>query len=544
MDNENKIFDEETAESAEPAVVVTKSKKSFLKPLIISVSILLALAIVGVAAYAVLAHFLLFPNFATALGNTLESKLDIGTEFDIAKLIDGGKITVEAEGMDGKTEDASFTLSYNKNGYVANAVLDRYEIDLALTEKGMAYSSNKLNGGKAYGIAFKNIEQTLEGSALYYRNDGDFALSKDEFKAKLEALEALAADDKQLKKDLLAVYSEIDKAFEDSEISEYKSAYGGIKIKGETRDARAQIYSFDGKDLARFLADAAERFDDPSDKLEEAVERLSKNEIFELISSYIGYRVEDAESLAELLDKLSDSVKANLGDADFDLVVGYVGRCVSVLQLKITEGEDSTMIMLDFGAKPKLEYKIDLSLENTTGGVKTKVALGYNVNTTDDGRRAVVKLGNYAYTDAKRGYYEMSGSEISLDFCGKDEVSFVVKTVEEVFDENLDKPAVWKTTDMEALFEYTDSRDEIVLELKKVTADTKDETPKGDYKITISTKPDAVKLPKYEKVFKMSERDYEDYREEVNDFLKDLRKDESSGMEMIPEDFDLSKYFK
>ena len=88
MDNENKIFDEEGAESAEPSVVVTKSKKSFLKPLIISASILLALAIVGVAAYAVLAQFLLFPNFATALGNTLESKLDIGTEFDVGKLID------------------------------------------------------------------------------------------------------------------------------------------------------------------------------------------------------------------------------------------------------------------------------------------------------------------------------------------------------------------------------------------------------------------------------------------------------------------------
>ena len=113
---------------------------------------------------------------------------------EAALLIDGGKITVEAEGMDGNTEDASFTLSYNKNGYVASTVLDRYEIDLALTEKGMAYSSNKLNGGKAYGIAFKNIEQTLEGSALYYRNDGDFALSKDEFKAKLEAMGGYTLD--------------------------------------------------------------------------------------------------------------------------------------------------------------------------------------------------------------------------------------------------------------------------------------------------------------------------------------------------------------
>lgn len=544
MNRDNKDISEENAESTEPAVVVTKSKKIFLKPLIISASILLALAIVGVAAYAVLAHFVLFPNFATALGNTLESKLDIGTEFDIAKLIDGGKITFEAEGMDGATEDASFTLSYNKNVYVANAVLDNYEIDLALTEKGMAYSSNKFNGGKAYGISFENIEQTLENSALYYENDGDLALTKDEFNAKLEALEALAADDKQIKKDLFAVYSEIAKAFEDSEISEYKSAYGKIKVKGDTRNARSQIYSFDGKALARFLSDAAERFDDPSDKLEDAVERLAKNEIFELISSYIGYRVEDAESLAKLLDKLSDSVKVNLGDAEFDLVIGYVGRYVSIVKFKITDGEDSTLLMLDFGAKPKLEYKVEFLLENTKGGVKSKLALDYGVNLTDDGRRAVLNIYNYACTDAKRGYYVMNESEISLDFRGKNEVSFIVKTVEEVFNKNLDRPEVRKTADMEALLEYTDSRDELVLELRKVTSDTKDETPKGDYKITVSTKPNAVKLPNFEKVFEMSESDYENYREEVNEFLKSLRKDESSGMEMIPEYFDLSKYFK
>ena len=77
-----------------------------------------------------------------------------------------------------------------------------------------------------------------------------------------------------------------------------------------------------------------------------------------------------------------------------------------------------------------------------------------------------------------------------------------------------------------------------------MTEGGKDTTPKGDYRIIISTKPDSVKLPKYEKVFNMSERDYEDYRDDVADFLKDLKTEEYDGMGMIPENFDLSQYFK
>ena len=141
--------------------------------------------------------------------------------------------------------------------------------------------------------------------------------------------------------------------------------------------------------------------------------------------------------------------------------------------------------------------------------------------------------------------YEMEGSEIYLDFNHKEgEVSFVTETVEEKFGRGLEKAAVWRTVESEALFEYTDSKNELTLELKKVTEGGKDTTPKGDYRIIISTKPDSVKLPKYEKVFNMSERDYEDYRDDVADFLKDLKTDEYDGMGMIPENFDLSQYFK
>ena len=544
MDNENKNINEENV-TEEPAVVVEKKKKRFIKPLIICVSILVALAIVGVAVYAVLAQFVLFPSFASALGNTLEAKLDIGTEFRVDKLIDGGKITVEAEGMDGKTEDASFTLSYNKNGYVASTVLDRYEIDIAMTDKGMAYSSNKLNDGESYGISFKNIEETLENSALYYRNDGDYALTKDEFKAKLKTLEALAEDDERIKKDLLIICSEFAKAFDESEMSEYEVAYGGIKMNGETRKARAQIYSFTLKDLTHFLSDAAERFEDPSTKVEEAVERLAKTEVAALIGDYLGYRVSDCDDLSELLDKIADSLKANFDGAKFNFVVGYVGRAVSVIQIKITKDGDPITLTLDFGENPTQEYKIGLSVENTVGNEKTKVYVGYDVIETDDGLRAKARVGNYIYSDVKNGYYEMEGSEIYLDFNHKEgEVSFVTETVEEKFGRGLEKAAVWRTVESEALFEYTDSKNELTLELKKVTEGGKDTTPKGDYRIIISTKPDSVKLPKYEKVFNMSERDYEDYRGDVADFLKDLKTDEYDGMGMIPENFDLSQYFK
>lgn len=551
MENENNNINEYNATeeivpvTEEPTVVVVKKKKRFVKPLIICASILVVLAIVGVAVYAVLTQFLLFPNFASALGNTLESKLDIGTEFRVDKLIDGGKITVEAEGMDGNTEDASFTLSYNKNGYVASTVLDRYEIDVAMTEKGMAYSSNKLNDGESYGISFKNIEETLENSALYYRNDGDYALTKDEFKAKLKTLEALAEDDERIKKDLLILYSEFAKAFDESEMSEHETAYGGIKVNGETRKARAQIYSFTAKDLTNFLSDAAERFEDSSDKVEAAVERLAKTEAAALIGDYLGYRVSDCDDLAELLDKIADSLKVNLDGAKFDLVIGYVGRAVSVIQLKITKDEKPTILMIDFGENPTREYKIEFTVENTIGNEKNKVYLGYDVTETDDGLKAKARFGNYIYSDAKKGYYEMNGSEIYLDFNHKEnEVALVTETVDERFGEGLEKAAVWRTVESETLFEYTDSKNELKLELKKVTEGGEDVTPKGDYTIIISTKPDRVKLPKYEKVFNMSERDYEDYREEVAEFLQDLKSDENDGMEMIPEDFDLSKYFK
>ena len=457
MDNENKNINEENV-TEEPAVVVEKKKRRFIKPLIICVSILVALAIVGVAVYAVLAQFVLFPSFASALGNTLEAKLDIGTEFRVDKLIDGGKITVEAEGMDGKTEDASFTLSYNKNGYVASTVLDRYEIDIALTDKGMAYSSNKLNDGESYGISFKNIEETLENSALYYRNDGDYALTKDEFKAKLKTLEALAEDDERIKKDLLIICSEFAKAFDESEMSEYEVAYGGIKMNGETRKARAKIYSFTLKDLTHFLSDAAERFEDPSTKVEEAVERLAKTEVAALIGDYLGYRVSDCDDLSELLDKIADSLKANFDGAKFNFVVGYVGRAVSVIQIKITKDGDPITLTLDFGENPTQEYKIGLTVENTVGNEKTKVYVGYDVIETDDGLKAKVRVGNYIYSDVKNGYYEMEGSEIYLDFNHKEgEVSFVTETVEEKFGRGLEKAAVWRTVESEALFEYTDS---------------------------------------------------------------------------------------
>lgn len=555
MSEENKNFNEENIEentaeqgsrdSEEPKVTVARKKRCVAKLAVICASIILLLALIGAAAYTALSYFVLFPSFTAALGNTLESKLDIGSEFKLSDLLDGGRITVEAEGMDGNTEDATFDLSYNSDGYVASVKLDRYEIDLAMTEKGMAYSSNKLNDGDAYGIEFKNIEQTLEGSALYYRNDGDYALTKDEFKAKLKSLEALAQDDDRVLRDLAILYDEISKAFEQSEMSEYDVAYGGIKIEDETRRARAKIYSFDAKDIAEFLEDAAERFEDASGKVEGAVERLAKTEIFELIATYIGYRVEDSDDLAELLEKLADAIDVNLDGASFDLVIGYVGRAVSVIQFKITADGDHTVVTLDFGADPMHEYRMSLSIVNVIGNGKTKTDIRYDVIGTDNGRRAKITLGNYVYTDSKKGLYEMDGTELYLDFDEKEgEVALVVNTVEEVFDGRIDEAVVWKTTDKEILFEYSDSRSELVLELVKATSEKKDVTPKGDYKITVSTKPDAVKLPKFENVFKMSERDYERYREDVDDFYKDLYLSESDGVEMIPEDFDVSRYFK
>jgi hypothetical protein len=41
----------------------------------------------------------------------------------------------------------------------------------------------------------------------------------------------------------------------------------------------------------------------------------------------------------------------------------------------------------------------------------------------------------------------------------------------------------------------------------------------------------------------MSERDYKDYREEVDEFKGKLRADEFSGMGMIPEMFSFETYF-
>ena len=537
--------DENNNLNKEPAVSVVKKAVRFPKPLIICAAILLALVLIGSVAYAALAHFILFPNFASALGNTLESKLDIGTEFRIDKLIDGGKITLEAGNMDGDTENASFSLSYDAKGYIASAVLDSYEIDIAMTDKGMAYSSNKLHSGKSYGISFENIEESLTNSALYYENDGDYALTKDEFKAKLKTLEALAEDSERIKKDLFILYSEFSTVLEDSTLSEYGVAYGGIKLNGETRKARAQIYSFDTNDIIKFLSDAAERFEDPSAKVEDAVERLAKTEAAGLIGDYLGYRVSDCDDLARLLRKLAHSLKANYDGAHFDLVIGYVGRAVSVIQLKISDGTALNTVTADFGAGPTRERKIDITAESAVGNEKSKIYLGYDLTETETGTSAKIKFDSYVYSDAKKGYYRMDGKEICIDFDnGKRELAFVMSTVEERYAKELEKPMVRKNTDAEILFACSDRSGELALELRKVTEDGKEVTPTGDYRIIIATKPDALKLPKYEKVFNMSQQEYEDYRGEVERFLEDLEADEADGMEMIPEDFDLSKYFK
>jgi hypothetical protein len=568
MDNENKNINEENVgeeavnetpvtnnasqENEEPEIIESatpkkRKKKRFLKPLVICTSILLVLVILAGAAYAVLAHFVLFPDFAMAMGNTLKSKLDIGTEFDFLKLVDGGTVEVEAENMDGRTEDLSFLLNYNDSGYNANIKLDKYEMDLAFTEKGLAYSSNKLNDGQAYGISFKNIEKTLEESVLHHRSDSDYALEKDDFKKKVKQLQRLAesaSGSKQAEKDLKIIYGEIAKAFDESAISEYDTARGGVKIDGEIRQARSQVYNFKTKDISKFLDNVAERFDEPSAKVEKAVERFGETEIAEAFASYIGYSLNDSEDMADLFEKLADMVDANFAGCKFNVVVAYVGQSVSVMQIKITNGDNVTMIQADFGEQPKRSYGVDISIEALSNNVKTKTVISYDVVSIEDGRRARLEMLNYVYSDAKAGFYEMSGVQLNLKFNEeKEEVTFSFVNINELMEKGIEEPVVRKTTAMEILCEYEDTSSKLAIDFKNIKINGKESDDVGDIKITVSNKTPSVKLPKFERVFEMSERDYKDYREEVDKFKGKLRADELNGMGMIPEMFSFETYF-
>jgi hypothetical protein len=214
------------------------------------------------------------------------------------------------------------------------------------------------------------------------------------------------------------------------------------------------------------------------------------------------------------------------------------------MQIKITNGDNVTMIQADFGEQPKRSYGVDISIEALSNNVKTKTVISYDVVSIEDGRRARLEMLNYVYSDAKAGFYEMSGVQLNLKFNEeKEEVTFSFVNINELMEKGIEEPVVRKTTAMEILCEYEDTSSKLAIDFKNIKINGKESDDVGDIKITVSNKTPSVKLPKFERVFEMSERDYKDYREEVDKFKGKLRADELSGMSMIPEMFSFETYF-
>lgn len=536
-------FVADTAVSKNGKVKVEKAKKQ-KKPLnkkalkcvaIIAAALILASAL-GFGIVAALNNFLFIPDADVALENALEAKLDIGTKFDISDLLDRGKIEFVADDMSDAglySDTVTQTILYNKDGASVNATFDNQEFNFVFNKKGAAFNAQKFESDKYYGFSFDDIAGQLDGSFLNPDNDSINALSDDEYKELLDTLgdfEYVLENESKCKKDAKTVRKALEEAFEESTLSESETSYGGLVVSGEARYARSVIYNFNSGDILDYAEKLAAKFDSPSPELSGAVENLlTIGDTRAMLESAVGGSIEDCEDIAEVFADIAELLETKDDDWSARLVLAYVGRAFTAIQLRVVDEEQDVLAVIDFGKNPARDKKLSIRVDvNEESGVFSSFFADYGVEKEDGKGIATLSFGTEVHDDPYSNDYDKTTAIYRMIFdssAGKATLTGSEET-EHLF--GGDEPIIDETQLFEITFNLEDSFGSLSLELDGISSEFGEEEFLGSYKLTLSKYYGWIKLPEYENVLLMDADDYDELDADLDEYFAEF-KDEYIG---------------
>ena len=536
-------FVADTAVSKNGKVKAEKAKKQ-KKPLnkkalkcvaIIAAALILASAL-GFGIVAALNNFLFIPDADVALENALEAKLDIGTKFDISDLLDRGKIEFVADDMSDAglySDTVTQTILYNKDGASVNATFDNQEFNFVFNKKGAAFNAQKFESDKYYGFSFDDIAGQLDSSFLNPDNDSINALSDDEYKEILDTLgdfEYVLENESKCKKDAKTVKKALEEAFEESTLSESETSYGGLVVSGEARYARSVIYNFNNGDILDYAEKLAAKFDSPSPELSGAVENLlTIGETRAMLESAVGGSIEDCEDIAEVFSDIAELIEAKDDDWSARLVLAYVGRAFTAIQLRVVDEEQDVLAVIDFGKNPARDKKLSIRVDvNEESGVFSSFFADYGVEKEDGKGIATLSFGTEVHDDPYSNDYDKTTAIYRMIFdssAGKATLTGSEET-EHLF--GGDEPIIDETQLFEITFNLEDSLGSLSLELDGISSQFGEEEFLGSYKLTLSKYYGRIKLPEYENILLMDADDYDELDADLDEYFAEF-KDEYIG---------------
>ena len=520
------------------------NKKALKCVAIIAAALILASAL-GFGTMAALNNFLFIPDADVALENALEAKLDIGTKFDISDLLERGKIELVADDMSDTglySDTVTQTILYNKDGASVNATFDNQEFNFVFNKKGAAFNAQKFEADQYYGFSFDDIAGQLDGSFLNPDNDSANALSDDEYEELLAAVrdfEYILENERKYKKDAETVIKALEEAFEESTLSESEISYGGLVVSGEARYARSVIYNFNNGDILDYAEKLAAKFDSPSPELSEAVENLlSIDDTRDAIETAVGGSIEDCGDIAEVFGDIAELLETKDDDWSARLVLAYVGRAFTAIQLRVVDEEQDVLAVVDFGKNPARDKEISIRVDvNEKSGVSSSFFADYGVEKEDGKGIATLSFGTEVHDDPYSDDYDKTTAIYRMTFdssAGKATLTGSEET-EHLFGGS--EPMTDESQLFEITFNLEDSFGSLSLELDGISSEFGEEEFLGSYKLTLSKYYGWIKLPEYENVLLMDTDDYDELDADFAEYFEEFKS------EYIGSAFDLTDLF-
>ena len=520
------------------------NKKALKCVAIIAAALILASAL-GFGTMAALNNFLFIPDADVALENALEAKLDIGTKFDISDLLERGKIELVADNMSDTglySDTVTQTILYNKDGASVNATFDNQEFNFVFNKKGAAFNAQKFEADQYYGVSFDDIEGQLDGSFLNPDNDSANALSDDEYEELLGAVsdfEYILENERKYEKDAETVRKALEEAFDESTLSESEISYGGLVVSGEARYARSVIYNFNNGDILDYAEKLAAKFDSPSPELSEAVENLlSIDDTRDAIETAVGGSIEDCGDIAEVFGDIAELLETKDADWSARLVLAYVGRAFTAIQLRVVDEEQDVLAVVDFGKNPARDKEISIRVDvNEKSGVSSSFFADYGVEKEDGKGIATLSFGTEVHDDPYSDDYDKTTAIYRMTFdssAGKATLTGSEET-EHLFGGS--EPMTDESQLFEITFNLEDSFGSLSLELDGISSEFGEEEFLGSYKLTLSKYYGWIKLPEYENVLLMDADDYDELDADFDEYFEEFKS------EYIGSAFDLTDLF-
>ena len=506
------------------------NKKALKCVAIIAAALILASAL-GFGTMAALNNFLFIPDADVALENALEAKLDIGTKFDISDLLERGKIELVADDMSDTglySDTVTQTILYNKDGASVNATFDNQEFNFVFNKKGAAFNAQKFESDKYYGFSFDDIAGQLDGSFLNPDNDSANALSDDEYEELLGAVrdfEYILENERKYEKDAETVRKALKEAFEESTLSESEISYGGLVVSGEARYARSVIYNFNNGDILDYAEKLAAKFDSPSPELSEAVENLlSIDDTRDAIETAVGGSIEDCGDIAEVFGDIAELLETKDDDWSARLVLAYVGRAFTAIQLRVVDEEQDVLAVVDFGKNPARDKEISIRVDvNEKSGVTSSFFADYGVEKEDGKGIATLSFGTEVHSDPYSDDYDKNTAIYRMIFdssAGKATLTGSEET-EHLFGGS--DPIIDESQLFEITFNLEDSLGSLSLELDGISSEFGEEEFLGSYKLTLSKYYGWIKLPEYENVLLMDTDDYDELDADFDEYFEEFK---------------------